>query len=185
MKNKLINKIINVIIFIIPILIIPDGITNLGYNFLKIVVLLFSGIILSVLLFLKRKEIKLDLIDKTLLIFYLLIVITTILSVNLPKAIIGEWNRYEGLLTFTIYFLVYYFAKYYYSYNKNIKFYAIATMLFCSIIGILQYYNLFPLYDLFNIPHVEGIAPSTFGNRNFFGSFLAIRCTFICRIIFS
>lgn len=174
MKNKLINITINLIIFLVPILIIPHGLYPMFYNIPKIVALLFLGLILFISLIIKRKELRIDLIDKTLIAFFILILLSTIFSVNISKAIIGEKNRYEGLLTFIVYFLTYYCAKNFYTYNKNIKYFAISTVSICSIIGILQYYNIFPLYNIFNIPHNYGITCSTFGNRNFFGSFLAI-----------
>lgn len=174
--NNVINIILCIILFIIPLLITPREIDTPPYNLLKIITLLLCGAILLVCVIIKivKKEFKLDLIDKTLLVFYALIVISTIFSTNKVKALIGEDNRYEGFLTLTVYFLTYYCAKYYFNYNKKLKYFAIATVIISSVIGILQYYNIFPLYYIFNIPFKESFASSTFGNRNFFGSFLAI-----------
>ena len=177
MKNKIINITICVILFIIPLLTLPKGLAEMTYNIPKYVALLICGVILLVLIILKRKELKFDRIDKTLLIFYILILISMLFSFNIKKAIIGEANRFEGVLTFTIYFMVYYCAKYFFQYNKKLKTLAIITVCISSIIGILQYYNIFPLYyiyNIFNIPYRPGFASSTFGNTNFFGSFLAI-----------
>lgn len=173
MTNKLINITINLIIFIVPLLTLPYQIYRQSYNLPKIIVLLLLGLILLILVIINKKELKFDLIDKTLITFYFLIIVSTIFSVNIYKAIIGEKNRYEGLLTFTVYFLVYYCAKNFYYYNKNIKYYAIAAVSITSVIGILQYYNIFPL-NILNVSNIYGFSSSTFGNRNFFGSFLAI-----------
>lgn len=173
MINKIMNITLNIIIFVIPILIIPKDLNVAPYNLLKILALIICGIILLVLLFLK-KEIKLDKIDKVLLIFYILIVLSTIFSIDVMKSIIGRENRYEGLLTFTVYFLTYYCAKYYFEYSKLTKIFAISSVCICSVIGILQYYNIFPLYYIFNIPYISSFASSTFGNRNFFGSYLSM-----------
>ena len=172
--NKIINVTLCVILFIVPLLITPRKVYSIPYNILKICVLLLCGLTLLICLILKRKELKFDLIDKTLLAFYALIILSTIFSINISKSIIGERNRYEGILTFTTYFLTYYCAKYYFSYNKKLKYFAIAVVLISSVIGILQYYNIFPLYYIFNIPFEPAFASSTFGNRNFFGSFLSI-----------
>ena len=179
-KNKKLDKVINItlciILFLLPLITIPKRISSRTYNVPKYILLLLCGTILliCVLIKLKRKELKLDLIDKTLAAFFILIVISTIFSTNIQKSILGENNRFEGLLTFIVYFLTYYCAKYYFNYNKYLKGFAIATVSIASIIGILQYYNIFPLYSLFDIPHSSSIAFSTFGHRNFFGSFLAI-----------
>ena len=172
--NKIINVTLCVILFIVPLLITPREVYSIPYNILKICVLLSCGLILLVCLILKRKGLKFDLIDKTLLAFYFFIILSTIFSINISKSIIGERNRYEGILTFTTYFLTYYCAKYYFCYNKSLKCFAITVVIVSSVIGILQYYNIFPLYYIFNIPFEPAFASSTFGNRNFFGGFLSI-----------
>ena len=180
LKNKIINKTIYVIIFLIPLLILPSQLNSIPYNILKYIVLLICGSVLLVMLFLKRKDLKFDLIDKTLIVFYILIVISTIFSMDILKSILGERNRYEGLLTFTVYFLTYYCGKYYFYYDKKLKIFSIITICITCIIGILQYYKIFPLYyiyDALGIPYRPGFASSTFGNTNFFGSFLAIVVT--------
>lgn len=180
LKNKIINKTIYVIIFLIPLLILPSQLNSIPYNILKYIVLLICGSILLVMLFLKRKDLKFDLIDKTLIVFHTLIVISTIFSMDILKSILGERNRYEGLLTFTVYFLTYYCGKYYFYYDKKLKTLSIITVCITCVIGILQYYNIFPIYyiyDALGIPYRPGFASSTFGNTNFFGSFLAIVVT--------
>lgn len=177
MIDKIINKIIYIIIFIIPLLALPYGLNSIPYNILKIIALLICGLILLICLILNRKELKFDLVDKTLIAFYILIIVSTIFSINLKRSIIGSPNRYEGILALTTYFLTYYCAKYYFKYNNKLKKYAFFTISISCIIGILQYFNLFPLYEIFNIPYTSGFAASTFGNRNFFGSFLSMVVT--------
>ena len=110
--NKVMNKTIYVIIFLVPLLMLPSQLEAIPSNILKYIVLLVCGTILLVTLFLKRKELKFDLIDKTLIAFYIFIVISTIFSMDILKSILGEYNRFEGLLTFTVYFLTYYCGKY-------------------------------------------------------------------------
>lgn len=149
---------------------LPSQLDSVPSNILKYITLLICGSILLVMLFLKRKELKFDLIDKTLMAFYILMVISTIFSMDIMKSIFGERNRYEGLLTFTVYFLTYYCGKYYFYYDKKLKTFSIITICITCIIGILQYYNIFPLYyiyDIFDIPYRPGFASSTFGNTNF------------------
>ena len=180
--NKVMNKTIYAIIFLVPLLMLPSQLESIPSNILKYIVLLVCGTILLVTLFLKRKELKFDLIDKTLIAFYIFIVISTIFSMDILKSILGEYNRFEGLLTFTVYFLTYYCGEYYFKYDKQLKLFAIITICITSIIGILQYYNIYPLYylyDLLNIEYRAGFASSTFGNTNFFGSFLSMAVTIL------
>ena len=97
--NKIINVTLCVILFIVPLLITPRKVYSIPYNILKICVLLLCGLTLLICLILKRKELKFDLIDKTLLAFYALIILSTIFSANILKSIIGERNRYEGSIS--------------------------------------------------------------------------------------
>ena len=172
--NKIINIALCVIIFLIPLLITPREVDIIPYNLLKICVLLVCGAILLICLIIIRKKLKFDLIDKTLIVLFILTLLSTIFSINPSTALIGDENRYEGFLSLTVYFLTYYCAKYFFSYNKKLKIFATITVSITAIIGILQYYNIFPLYYIFNIPFVSSFASSTFGNRNFFGNFMAI-----------
>lgn len=183
MINKIMNITLNIIIFLVPILIIPKDLNVAPYNILKISVLLICGVILLICLLLK-KNIQLDKVDKALLVFYVLIILSTIFSINTITSIIGANNRYEGVLTFTVYFLTYYCAKYYFEYSKLTKYFSITTICLCSIIGILQYYNIFPLYYIFNIPFDASFASSTFGNRNFFCKLLSYSRSYIYGIIY-
>ena len=148
LTNKIINKTIYIIIFLIPLLLLPSEIKSIPYNTLKYVTLLACGLILLVVLILKRKELKFDLIDKTLIAFYFFVILSTIFSVKITDSIFGYRNRYEGLLTFTIYLLVYYCGKYFFQYNKKLKIFAMITISISCVIAILQYYN---IYDTVNI----------------------------------
>ena len=180
LTNKIINRTIYVIIFLIPLLILPKNLEGLPSYLPKYIVLLPCGLILLIMLILKRKELKFDLIDKTLIAFYFFVILSTIFSVKITDSIFGYRNRYEGLLTFTIYLLVYYCGKYFFQYNKKLKIFAMITISISCVIAILQYYNIYPLYWLYDklgITYIAGFATSTFGNTNFLGSFLAMVVT--------
>ena len=162
MIDKIINKSIYIIMFIVPIIIVPFAYTSLA----KFVVLLICGLILFVALFNKRKELKFDLIDKILLLFWFIICLSTIFSINKPVSVFGTEGRFEGLLTYSVYFLTYYASKYYLEYNKKLQIYAIIIIVITAVIGIFQYYS--TIYSSISY------AKSTFTNSNFFGNFLAI-----------
>ena len=55
LKNKVINKTIYVIIFLVPLLMLPSQLDSVPSNILKYITLLICGSILLVMLFLKRK----------------------------------------------------------------------------------------------------------------------------------
>ena len=70
--NKIINIALCVIIFLIPLLITPREVDIIPYNLLKICVLLVCGAILLICLIIIRRKLKFDLIDKTLIVIFIL-----------------------------------------------------------------------------------------------------------------
>ncbi|MBO5413601.1 MAG: O-antigen ligase family protein [Clostridia bacterium] len=169
MKQKLITITLTLIAVLAPLLIIPNGD---NYNILKLILLLTTGLALLILLLASYKTLTIDKKDIIILIFLGLVFLSTFLSSNIKTSIIGENNRYEGLLMFITYICIYFSAKKYFKYEKistflNIMFY---VSIIIGILGIAQkYISYMPLYPIFN----KGIC-STFGNSNFFGSFISI-----------
>ena len=174
MKQKLITIILTLIAILAPTLIVPE-IVNPNYNILKEWFLLIAGLLLLILLLASYKTLKIDKKDILLLVFLGLIFISTTLAVDIKTAIIGETNRYEGLLMFITYASIYLCAKNYFKYEKienflNIMFYVSIAI---GTLGIAQnYINCPSLKPIFN-KEISAIC-STFGNANFFGSFISI-----------
>ena len=171
MKQKLITIILTLIAVLSPLIIMPEKYYP-NYNILKFITLLVGGAILLILLLSSYKTLQIDKKDILLLIFLILIIISTFLSNNIKKSIIGEENRYEGLLMFGVYTCIYLCSKKYFKYQQinkflNIMFYISVVI---GILGILQrHIKYVDLYPIFN----KGIC-STFGNSNFFGSYISI-----------
>lgn len=171
MKQKMITTILILLAVLAPVLIVPEVMTE-NYNILKLVILLIGGAFLLVLLLLNYKTLKIDKKDIFILIFIGLVCISTFLSSYVTKSIIGEVNRYEGLLMFIIYACIYLCSKKYFDTTNlkrviNIMFY---TSMAIGILGILQMYvDCEILYPIFNRS-----INSTFGNSNFFGSYISI-----------
>ena len=169
MKQKFITVILTLIAVFAPLLIIPSG--N-NYNILKFILLLTTGLLLLILLLVNYKTFFLDRKDVIILIFLGLTFLSTMLSSNIKISIFGAKNRCEGLLMFITYICIYLSSKKYFKYEKistflNIMFY---VSILIGILGIAQRHINYPsLEPLFN----KGIC-STFGNPNFFGSYISI-----------
>lgn len=170
MTKKLINIVLHIAIILLPLLVLPTKYFPTDYNLPKIITLYIIGGILFILLLIKYKEWKFDKYDILFGIFIFLVTLSTIFSVDVNVSIFGMPNRFEGLLTFICYFLIYYSARYYLSLNEKIINVLLIIVSLISIIGILQYYNLIPLSRYYG----KSFASATFGNRNFFGSYLAL-----------
>lgn len=122
MKQKIINAILTVIAILAPLLIMPK-IYYPNYNILKLWILLIGGFALLIMLLLSYKTLQIDKVDALLLLFLGLVVISTFLSNDVKKSIIGEPNRYEGLLMYVIYVCIYFCSKKYLEYNKLTNFF--------------------------------------------------------------
>ena len=159
--------ILTIAIFVVPVIIIPG--TN--YNYFKMVILYCCGAGLAVAFLFATHNLKFHLEDYFLAGFGIMVAVSTIFSVDIEKSIWGEWQRYEGLIAFVTYFLIYFSAKNYFVRYK--KFEYIATIVYTGIcaFAILQYFmpksiELIPLFG-------KG-ANGTFGNVNFCGSFISL-----------
>ena len=171
MKNKIITTILTILIIALPIAIMPGETT---YNIPKVWTLLIGGAILLILLLINYKKLKLDKKDYVILIFAILIFISTMISSSVKTSIIGEKNRYEGMLAFYTYILIYFCAKKFLKYkdNKTLLNVLYGVYISISILGILQYYIKLPTNDLY--PIFNKGACGTFGNTNFMGSFISM-----------
>lgn len=171
MKEKAITILIIACAILAPLLIITDA-NDVKYNILKYIVLLAIGAILIIILSTNYKVVITDKKDILIFVFLCLVIISTIFSSDITISMIGERNRYEGLLMFLVYVVIYISTKKHFEIKKiniflNIMFY---VSILIGVFGILQRnINCKELYPLFN----KGIC-STFGNSNFFGSFISI-----------
>ena len=186
MTNKIINITLFIVLFLLPLVVLPIGFFPNSYNIPKIILLYGCGIILLICLFIKYKDLKFDKLDILLLSFLILVCISTIFSVNVKESIFGTNNRYEGLFTFICYFLIYYSSKYFFKFNKKFIIFSIICLLITNTLAILQYYDIDIFNTLFNSDVFgDSFASATFGNRNFYGSFLSICMPYtICLYLF-
>lgn len=174
MKEKAISIILIIFSILAPTLILPNSI---GKSYLpKIIVLVACGLALLIFILLNYKKLYLDKIDILLLIFGGLVTISTLLSSKIEISIIGEDNRYEGMLAFFTYILIFlsakkFLKKEYMKKYANIMYFVV--LLIC-ILSISQYYiTTINLPTLFSVNKYNG-SSGTFGNSNFLGSFVSI-----------
>lgn len=156
MKQNLITIAITILIIALPIAIIPN---ETLYNLPKIWILAIGGITLLILLLVNYKKLKLDTKDYVILAFAVLVFISTMLSSKVKISIIGEINRYEGMIAFYMYILIYFCAKKFLKYKNNKILLNIlhAIYIVISILGILQYYIKLPTNALIPIFKKESI----------------------------
>ena len=175
MKEKAISITIMIFTILAPIVIFPRVISEDSY-IPKIAVITICGAILLVLVLMNYKKLHIDKIDAILLIYAILIYISTCLSSRVKISIWGTPTRYEGLISLYTYILLFLCAKKFFK-KEYVKTYGkiiYIVVLLISVLSICQYYirtiNLPPLFVKCKLAGSTG----TFGNSNFLGSFVSI-----------
>lgn len=170
MKEKLINVVLTMLIILTSIAIIPE---KQHYNIIKIWILLICGALLLLLILSNYKNLKFDKKDCAILGFGFLIFISFINSNNIITSLLGERNRYEGMLTLYTYILVYMCTKKFLKYKKKTLLRIFQGLyMVIGILGIVQNYVTYPTSLLLPILN-KGVC-GTFGNTNFMGNFVSI-----------
>ncbi|CAM3457844.1 O-antigen ligase family protein [Cytobacillus oceanisediminis] len=146
-------------------------------TFLKNQFLMYSALILLIAFLLKNKQNLKDIftLNKLIYIFIVLLIISTIFSVDHFLSFYGRENRYEGLVAWFCYLTLFTFS---YMFIKMDKFtdqlyYFVYISFLVSMYGILQHFKLdfFPrYYSRVNQTRSYGF----FDNPNFFGSYLVL-----------
>lgn len=177
MKTKDINNIIigilSIVLFLAPLLVFPRVLIY-DYNIPKVIVLYTCGLVLLVMLFIKRKEIKYDKKDILILVFLLLAEVSLIFSINKKISLFGETGRHEGFLMIMTYVLVYYFTKYYFREYKHFYKILFGIVTAIGILSILQFYDLVPFQKALGLQYKKYWTAGTLGNPNFLGSYITI-----------
>ncbi len=165
--NIIFTIILSVALFALPVCIMPGD----NYNYIKMIVLYICGGGLAVTFAIGANRIKANMEDFFLLGFGIIVVISTLLSLNVEKSIFGEWQRYEGLIAFFTYFLIYLSAKNYFVKYKQFENIGLIIYTAICVFAIVQF---FMPSDVSILPLFGKGANGTFGNVNFFGSFVSI-----------
>ncbi len=175
MKEKLISITIILLSILAPLVIFPRIISDDSY-IPKIAVLLFCGFFLLIFVLMNYKKLYIDKLDILLLIFAFLIFFSTCFSSKIKISIIGTKTRYEGMLTFYTYILLFFSAKKFFK-KEYISIYCkimyVVIMLIC-VLSLCQYYITSIEFPTIFVKDIYSGSSGTFGNSNFLGNFVSI-----------
>ena len=172
MKQKLITIILIVTVALAAVAVLPTNINGQSITVIKKYILYTGGFSLLALLLASYKTLTIDKKDILILIFAILTFISTMLSTYTSISIFGEHGRYEGLIMIYIYIIIYLCAKKYMSEN-SVKIFANVMFYISMIIGILGITQLY-VVNLGTSPIFNKGISGTFGNSNFFGSYISL-----------
>ncbi len=115
-----------------------------------------------------------DRINKSLLLYFFLLILSVFFADNFYLALFGSMDRLEGLITITIYMCLFLTARY--CSNTNDKFYLIIliTALLVSIYGVSQHFGFDPFIRDTIRTNWGYRSFSTMGNPNFLGTYLVL-----------
>ena len=168
--GKAFNLFTLLIVSLVPLIINPFS-TDL-YSHPKIMTVYVLCGILAIFYFtqIRNKELKNDLEEYVLVIYFLLVAISTVFSVDSYQAVLGAPRREEGFAAICCYIFIYFITSRFYRFSKMHLRYVIVSSLMISVYGICQYYGLEPLQKI--LGNTEAI--STIGHRNFMGSYITL-----------
>ena len=173
-------------VIIVPFVYLPIISVYDFFYFPKYIFLCIISCLLLIVLIRNLKSIdgliQFDWINKLLFLYFVLITISLLFSIDPMLSIRGGYLRYDGYSTQLMYMILFLFARSIKSIDKRFIYAVSITSAILSVYGILQYYG----FELFIRDFVRinwKSAFSTFGNQNFFGSFLVLQIPFSLYII--
>ena len=175
---KMINILLYLVVGLVPLILLPlhaNG--KLNTSITKLIALSIIAVAYLILWLIRRNEFNLmdrSLESKFLLGYVALMIMSIPFSLDPMTSIFGSSYRYDGMLSFLLYFSAFLIAK-----NAknigNVVFKVIAlTSTLVATLGILQFYEIDPIPSKWYAIPWENTAFSTMGNPNFLGSYLVL-----------
>ena len=164
-------------VILVPFIFLPFGKYSDFFYAPKVYGLVIIAAMFIFTLLLSGKNInclvKFDLINLSLLLYLLLLFISLFFALDIKMAIFGRKYRAEGLIALMSYALLFFAARTVEIPGKKLLMGITISATILSIYGIAQYYGFDPFPRDF-IRSDWNRAFTTFGNPNFFGSYLVL-----------
>ncbi len=166
-----------------PLIYLPVG-GKLDSYYPKFIFLIIIFIILlaSIIIFRKQSNqfIYFDKERQILSVFYILLIMSTLFAMDRTTALFGSQYRYEGLLTLSIYFLIFLISREIETIGKKFLIVMLGSGVIISIHGIMQAYRIDPIPDHYYFENIADshVAFSSMGNPNHLGTYLVILIPF-------
>ena len=173
-------------VLVVPFVYLPIKSVYDFFYFPKYLTLVLITCLLLVIIVRKpnyiNKLIKFDIINKFLFLYFILVTISLFFSLDPILSLQGRFLRYDGYSTQLMYIILFLFARSIQNVDKKFVYLVSVTSAILSFYGILQYIGVdFFIRDLTRMNWTSAF--STFGNQNFFGSYLVLQIPFSLYII--
>ncbi|MGL4656240.1 MAG: O-antigen ligase family protein [Sarcina sp.] len=128
---------------------------------------------------------KSNLEEKGVLLIFISYTIFSLIGPAIMVALLGNKNRYEGLLIYGVYFLLFISAKKYMKVSKKLIEVSCILATLMATLTIVQLHGIDPIYSYLNNVDTAYSEFGTIGNRNFLSTYLLIFETIaMCGFIF-
>lgn len=147
-----------------------------------LLLILFSYLVKKI----HKKELpKITFIDKLLILYAILIILSTIFSCDILKSLDGRIGRREGAVVLIAYVFFMFFASKFYKYKRIHINIILFSAVLISVYSFVQFYCGIDLITGIKLQKYAQ-AVGTFGNRNFMGSFISLLLPLsICAFIYT
>ncbi len=157
------------------------GLTFDQFDIAKILTLRLLTLIILVLWVAKlysarQAKVRLTPVDFALLLFLLLASISTVLSIHFPTSLHGKYKRYEGLLTYLNYAILYFLALQTFYSDRRLKMLAKVMAItggLVAVYGLAQFAG-WDIYRWSSLPFEKHRSFSTYGNPDLLAGYLVI-----------
>lgn len=143
------------------------------FNDYRIISVVVVSAIVFIITFYYRRQYEIKLLDKLLLLYAALLILSTVFSEEMKLSLFGLPRCREGifsLLTYLIIFTIFYKNFHFSKKSLNIILFSAAVI---ALYGILQYFKIDPILNIAN-NEFRGSVTSTIGQRNFVGTYCTL-----------
>ena len=171
--KRITNYVLLAIAIITPLIINPSSLDSSQFPKLLFVYIVTSALAILLFLYRKSNSIIFSSIEKLIVTYLILVIISTMFSNNILLSTVGRPLRWEGLVAIITYIFLFIISSRNYEYSKiHVKLFLIIAFV-VALYGIIQYFGYEPFPRVSPIKFVSR-ASSTMGNPNFLGTYLAL-----------
>jgi O-antigen ligase len=176
-SRHLIRWLVLIVLFVTPFVIAPFGLYHDYFYAPKVYFYTIIVVVFLILLLLNRQYlltiIHPDSINALILVYALLLVVSSVFALDPFRALLGTYGRVEGLSTMFVYFMLFLMARASAPLKDKHWDILLVVVSIVAIYGILQTFNIDPIpRDYIREGWIRAF--STIGNPNFLGSYLVL-----------
>ena len=179
--NKILKFWVLVTASVTPLIYLPiGGILNPYFPKLVFLIVIFIILIMTGILCWRQifDSAVFDTENKLLAVYYLLLIASAFFAYDRATALFGSFYRFEGLLTLTVYFVIFLCARRTNSLSRSFILLILSSAVLIALHAIMQKYGLDPVPQHMYPDNLSRQAFSSMGNPNHLGTYMVLLIPF-------